>query len=57
MTKCKDYTVKDFWEKEAEKAGGEASLANVVPYITSKMNMFLSPMIICGRLLVSKRQH
>jgi len=27
-------------ELEAEKAGGEASLANMVPYITSKMNVF-----------------
>ncbi len=42
LEKCKDITVKDFWEKEAEKAGGEAALANMVPYITSKMNMFLS---------------
>ena len=27
---------------EAEKAGGEASLANMVPYITSKLNPFLA---------------
>ncbi len=39
---CKDITVKHFWEKEAEKAGGEAALVNMVPYITSKMNMFLA---------------
>ncbi len=42
LGKCKDITVRDFWEKEAEKAGGEGALANMVPYITSKMNMFLS---------------
>jgi len=42
LEKCKDVTVKNFWEKEAEKAGGEAALANMVPYITSKMNMFLT---------------
>ncbi len=42
LDRCKDYTVKHFWEKEAEKAGGDSSLANVVPYVTSKMNMFLS---------------
>lgn len=42
LSKCKDITVKHFWEKEAEKAGGEAALANMVPYITSKMNMFLT---------------
>lgn len=34
--------VKNFWELEAEKAGGEASLANMVPYITSKLNPFLA---------------
>jgi hypothetical protein len=32
----------DFWEKEAIKAGGEASLANMTPYITSKFNNFIS---------------
>lgn len=34
--------VKSFWELEAEKAGGEAALANMVPYITSKLNPFLA---------------
>ena len=28
--------------KEAEKAGGEASLQNMVPYITSKFNVFIA---------------
>jgi len=42
LDRCKDMTVKHFWEKEAEKAGGEAALANMVPYVTSKMNMFLA---------------
>ncbi len=32
----------DFWEKEAAKAGGDASLANMTPYITSKFNNFIS---------------
>jgi len=34
--------VKNFWEKEAEKAGGDAALANMAPYITSKLNAFLA---------------
>jgi hypothetical protein len=34
--------VLDFWQKEAIKAGGEASLANMTPYITSKFNNFIS---------------
>jgi hypothetical protein len=42
LSKCQDQMVKDFWEKEAQKAGGEASLANMVPYITSKMSPFIS---------------
>lgn len=32
----------DFWEKEAVKAGGEASLQNITPYITSKFNNFIA---------------
>jgi GTPase SAR1 family protein len=42
LSKTTNTVVKDFWEKEAEKAGGEATLANIVPYITSKTNIFLS---------------
>jgi len=42
LTKCKATTVYDFWVKEAQKAGGEASLANMVPYITSKMTPFIA---------------
>ncbi|MEI8103599.1 MAG: hypothetical protein WCG84_01695 [Candidatus Moraniibacteriota bacterium] len=42
LSKCKSPTVVDFWTKEAEKAGGEASLANMVPYITSKLTTFIS---------------
>jgi hypothetical protein len=42
LAKCTDQLVKDFWEKEALKAGGEASLQNMVPYITSKMSPFIS---------------
>ncbi len=42
LEKCKNVVVRDFWLKEAEKAGGEASLANMVPYITSKLTPFLS---------------
>ncbi|NCC70343.1 DUF87 domain-containing protein [bacterium] len=41
LSKCKNRVVKDFWEKEAQKAGGDASLSNIVPYISSKLNQFL----------------
>lgn len=39
---CKNPTVVQFWTEIAGKAGGEASLANIVPYITSKFDVFLS---------------
>lgn len=42
LERCKDSTVVDFWRQEAEKAGGDAALANVVPYITSKLTQFIS---------------
>ena len=34
--------VKDFWEEEAQKAGGDAALENIAPYITSKFSNFIS---------------
>lgn len=37
-----NLVVKEFWTKEAEKAGGEAALANISPYITSKFNIFIA---------------
>ncbi len=42
LERCSDPTVVDFWKKEAEKAGGDAALANVVPYVTSKLTQFIS---------------
>ncbi len=42
LRKCANPVVKDFWTKEAEKAGGEASLQNMVPYITSKLTPFVA---------------
>lgn len=42
LSKIKNPVVYDFWTKEAEKAGGEAALANMVPYITSKLNQFIA---------------
>lgn len=42
LSRTTNLVVKNFWEMEAEKAGGEAALANMVPYITSKMNLFVA---------------
>ena len=40
LARINNPIVIDFWEKEATKAGGEAALANMTPYITSKFNNF-----------------
>jgi hypothetical protein len=42
ISQCTNPTVIQFWTEIAGKAGGEASLANIVPYITSKFDVFLS---------------
>ncbi len=42
LAHCTNPIVKDFWQNEAEKAGGEAALANMVPYITSKLTTFIA---------------
>ena len=42
LAKCNNFLVKEFWEKQAEQAGGDAALKNMVPYITSKFDNFIS---------------
>ena len=42
LSRVKNPVVIDFWEKEAAKATGEHSLANMAPYITSKFNNFIA---------------
>lgn len=42
LARVSDPVTKAFWEKEAEKAGGESSLANITPYVTSKFNTFIA---------------
>ncbi len=41
LSKCKNPIIKQFWEN-AEKTTGEQSLANFVPYITNKFDVFIS---------------
>ncbi|MFA6251172.1 MAG: TraM recognition domain-containing protein [Candidatus Paceibacterota bacterium] len=41
MAKCKNPIVVEFW-KNAEKTTGDQSIANFVPYITSKFDNFIS---------------
>jgi len=42
LARTNNFLVKDFWEKEAEKAGGDLSLSNMAPYINSKLTPFLT---------------
>jgi hypothetical protein len=42
LARIKNPTVIDFWEKEAVKTGGDASLANMTPYVTSKFSSFIA---------------
>ena len=42
VSRCKNPIVKQFWVEIAEKTSGESGLANMVPYITSKFDVFLA---------------
>ncbi len=42
ISRCKNPVIVQFWREVAEKAGGEGALANIVPYITSKFDVFLA---------------
>jgi hypothetical protein len=42
LSRCNNPVIVQFWKKIAEAAGGEASLENIVPYITSKFDVFLA---------------
>ena len=49
-----NVVIKGFWEGEAEKAKGEASLSNIAPYITSKINGFVADEFL--RPIISHKQ-
>jgi len=42
LSRCKNPIVVQFWREIAEKAGGEGKLENMVPWITSKFDVFLA---------------
>lgn len=54
LARCKNPLVVQFWKEIAEKAGGEGSLQNIIPYITSKFDVFLSNEIM--RPIVSQQK-
>jgi hypothetical protein len=43
---CRNPLVERFWSRQAERAGGEASLANMAPYVTSKLNQFTTNAVL-----------
>lgn len=48
LKECTNDYVVNFWRKEAEAAGGDISLRNVAPYITSKLARFVYNDMIRG---------
>ncbi len=42
LSRCPNPVIVQFWRKIAEAAGGDASLENVTPYISSKFDVFLA---------------
>lgn len=42
LARCKNPILVQFWRDIAAKAGGDAALANIVPYITNKFDVFLA---------------
>lgn len=42
LDRCRNVYTVNFWRRQAEQAGGDASLKNMAPYITSKLNQFTS---------------
>jgi len=54
LSRCKNPVVVQFWREVAGKAGGDAALANIVPYITSKFDIFLANEIM--RPIVSQEK-
>jgi len=43
---CTNRYAVNFWTKQAEKAGGEVSLQNIAPYITSKLNLLVQSALL-----------
>lgn len=54
LARTTNFLVKDFWEKEAEKAGGDLSLNSMAPYINSKLTPFLTNNIM--RPIIGQRK-
>jgi len=42
LRKCKNYPVIEFWTKQAPVVGGEFQLENMITWVTSKLNPFIT---------------
>jgi hypothetical protein len=42
ISRCRNPVVAHFWEDIAERVSGEGALKNIVPYITSKFDIFIA---------------
>ena len=42
LDKCKNYPVIEFWKKQAPVVGGEFQLENMITWVTSKLNPFIT---------------
>jgi hypothetical protein len=42
LSKCNNPIIVQFWQNIAEKAKGDLDLANIVPYITNKFDVFMA---------------
>src|SRR3989344_1740624 len=61
LSRSKNPVLNAFWRDVAEKAGGEAALANMVPYITSKFdalltNEYMRPILLQERSSIKFRE-
>ena len=53
LSQCENETVSRFWRDIATRAGGEASLENIAPYICSKLTQFTGNPVI--RPIIARR--
>lgn len=61
LDRCRNPFTVSFWRQQADQADGDASLANIAPYITCKLNQFtgnalLRPIISQAKSSVDFRQ-
>lgn len=54
LSRTENPILKSFWKNVAEKAGGDAALQNIVPYISSKFDTFLNNEIMRPILIQEK---